>query len=317
MKIRCSTKARPALAERLSLLSEVEELHPKSDLLYLIDIDRATTREALPALATGRPYVVDLGDDARTLAKGAGLGRGEVFLRHRTSQAVVMRAKAVVYRGYFQRLILEARGVQRPALWIPDSVGDHLLDRDVGERDVNLVATFGSITNKAPRPEWPAFYGAELLDVLDEIPTLRGLVILRGNGAEGFRALARERGLADRIDYHADLSVDQLFTELCRAGFVTSYQTDDLTGWSRTTGKLPLALAAGCGLLSTAVGEASRVLPASQQSGAGRAAFVAMAVRRIQTGWTARDVAHARLAAESYRRSELASRLAKFLAAQC
>ena len=48
---------------------------------------------------------------------------------------------------------------------------------------------------------------------------------------------------------------------LHRMDICLSTQTNDVVGWVRTTGKLPLYLAAGRFVLASRVGEAARVLP--------------------------------------------------------
>lgn len=316
LAVRCSERASSALTERLALLEQVRGLLPPTDLLYLLDIDRTTAVEALNARLRRQPYVVDIGDDAGTLARGAGLSASRVRGRQWVARAVLHGSRAIVHRGYFHQLALPPDRTSRPLFWAPDTVDDACLDMPSPvERDSALVATFGSITSDVPRASWPEFYGAELLDILDEAPGVRGLVVLRGPGADAFRRRAEERGLSARIEWHHDLPLEKLFALLRRASFVTSFQTDDLTGWSRTTGKLPLALGAGCGLLTTAVGEASRVLPADQMSSANRADFLSMCHRRIARGWSADDAARSRLAAERYRRSNVAASLVEFLEA--
>jgi len=237
---------------------------------------------------------------------------------HCIAQAVLRGAAAIIYRGYFYRLILEARGITRPALWVPDSINGDLLDLPQPlVRDVKLIATFGTISNEKPRPQWPPYYGSELLDLLEVDERLRGMVITRGAGSMAFRQLADRRGLEQRIEWHSEQPTNTLFENLQRASFVTSYQTDDLSGWSRTTGKLPLALGAGCGLVTTRVGEASRALPKSLTFPATRHDYIKGASARVTQGWNADDARAARLSSEHYRRSRLAAELSSFLLSYC
>ena len=314
LDVRCSADARAPLAERLTLLGEVRALLSGSSLLYLLDINKETSRVAVRAAARGRPYVVDIGDEGRTLALASGLSGIRVWARQLVTRTVLRRAHAIVYRGFFHRLVLESQGVASPMIWCPDTIGDDLLDsRGCVDRDPALVATFGTVRLPDPRTDWPPYYGSELLDVLAAADHTHGLAILRGRGADAFEALAKARGLHDRIEWHRDLPLRELFQLIRRAGFVTSFQTDDLAGWSRTTGKLPLALAAGCGLLSTPVGEAYRVLPESQLFPARRTDFVAGAVARIREGWSEAEARHAQATAIQYRRSTAAARLGEFL----
>jgi hypothetical protein len=61
-----------------------------------------------------------------------------------------------------------------------------------------------------------------------------------------------------------------------------STQTNDVVGWVRTTGKLPLYLAAGRYVLASRVGEAARVLPEEMLvDGMDPSQWVAAALRTV------------------------------------
>jgi len=53
----------------------------------------------------------------------------------------------------------------------------------------------------------------------------------------------------------------ELIKVLLPTGFVTSIQSNDLAGWVRTTGKLPLSLGLRKYVVASAVGDAVTVLP--------------------------------------------------------
>ena len=316
MKIVVGAKAAPALMEREMLVKEAERLLDlqKATLLYLIDVSVATVDAAMRARVKGQPYILDLGDDTYALAVAAEMGRLRARSRAGIAALTMQGATGIVYRGWFHRLILLAQRVDKPLMWVPDTVSDCELEARtdrVPEQD--LICSFGSITNAQRRELWPPFYGGELFDLLEMDKGLRGLLVARGPGAPIAATLATERGLKGRIKILPELPQRALLEEVEAAAFVTSYQTDDVVGWSRTTGKLPLVLAAGRGLLTTNVGEAVRCLPARQRYPADREAYLEGSVRRIGEGWSRADIAGAKKTAERFRRSTQARRLALWL----
>jgi glycosyltransferase involved in cell wall biosynthesis len=97
----------------------------------------------------------------------------------------------------------------------------------------------------------------------DRLPTrlVRGLIIGDGSGIEILRRRCVDHGIADRIEFVGRVPYSELPGWLRRLDVCLSTQTDDVIGNVRTTGKLPLYLAAGRFVLASRVGEASRVLP--------------------------------------------------------
>jgi glycosyltransferase involved in cell wall biosynthesis len=85
-------------------------------------------------------------------------------------------------------------------------------------------------------------------------------MIGNGSGIPHLKARCREYGLGDRMLFLDRIPYEQLPLYLSLIDVCLSTQTNDLPGQVRTTGKLPLYLAAGRYILATNVGEASRVL---------------------------------------------------------
>jgi hypothetical protein len=112
---------------------------------------------------------------------------------------------------------------------------------------------------------------------------------------------------------HRAIPQEALLDLIRSAGFVTSYQTGDLAGWVRTTGKLPLVLGVGRGVLATDVGEAHFVLPRDQLLPCDRDSYTSLGLARIARGWTASDAQKARRLGTAFARSTQAKRLAAWL----
>src|SRR5205085_6962618 len=111
-------------------------------------------------------------------------------------------------------------------------------------------------------------YGWELVELVrllkDRLP-VRGLLIGDGSGIDVLRKRCAEYGIADRVEFAGRVPYAELPGWLRRGDVWLSTQTNDMIGNVRTTGKLPLYLAAGRFVLASRVGEAARVLPPDMQ----------------------------------------------------
>ncbi len=323
-----SARGRLALNERVQLVQRairVDEVVVASrpdevlarlgrrSLPYLLDVNKLTTAVALALLVRRRPYVVDTGDDPAALAN-ASSGPLRAAALELAERIVVGNASAVVCRGWFHRPLLRAK-TAAPVSWAPDTVSDTLLDSPpLPDGEDRVVASFGSA--RLPR-DGDRAYGWEVVDLVARAPNLSGLLVVSGPGIGALRARAARRGVSHRVTIEGSLPLADLARRIREAGFVTSVQSDDLAGWVRTTGKLPLCLGLGKALVTTRVGEASRVLPDEllvATSGDDDTVIGDMAAvidRGVPAGWSSR----ARRAAERFRRSAVAASLGEFLAA--
>ena len=68
-------------------------------------------------------------------------------------------------------------------------------------------------------------------------------------------------GVSERVKFVGRIESADLLPYLLAMDVCVSTQSNDTPGWVRTTGKLPLYLAAGRYVVATDVGEAHRVLP--------------------------------------------------------
>jgi hypothetical protein len=110
------------------------------------------------------------------------------------------------------------------------------------------------------------------------------------------------------------MGMEELIAVLLPIGFVTSVQSNDIAGWVRTTGKLPLSLGLRKYVVATAVGDAVAALPAEalirSESDVTVVSDIANVVDRgIPRGWEVEALRRA----EPYRRSIVAHDLASFL----
>ena len=314
-----------AIDERISMLKEtglVENVVaggewksvrsvPTHVMPYLVDVNAWTTRIAMECFRARRPFIIDTGDDPGTLARNMGRPRRTSTAHDLANRIVVGRAAAVVCRGQFHQALL-SRYARGPVHYAPDSVADDLLDEPRPEGDLNIIGTFGSVA--VPKTGDRA-YGWEVIDtVAYHGGALTGLIVANGPGRGTLEARARRRGVADKVHVVAGMKLEALIGVLGPIGFVTSVQSNDLAGWVRTTGKLPLSLGLRKYVITTAVGDAVATLPREAlvraRDDEGIVAEIATVVDRgIPVQWAA-DAARR---AEPFRRSFVAGELARFL----
>ncbi|MBK6425572.1 MAG: hypothetical protein IPF82_05030 [Blastocatellia bacterium] len=91
-----------------------------------------------------------------------------------------------------------------------------------------------------------------------------GVMIGGGTGIDHLRARCAELGIGDRVRFVGFVPYGELPKYLGAMDFCLSTQTNDIPGRVRTTGKLPLYLAAGGVILASRVGEAALALDPRQ-----------------------------------------------------
>lgn len=314
------------LEERLALLSEAAEAEVivgraagdfakvarkarEGWLPYLVDVNMTTLRAATGLRSRGIRYVLDTGDDPGSLAIGMGLSRRASGMRRSAERLMLTAAAGVVYRGHYHRLLLESR-TRAPRSWIPDTAPDWLYDVEWARGESLTLGTFG--TTRLPASPSERIYGQEVVEALLYNPDLTSILVGRGAGLGVLQGRAHDLGVTERVRFSSALPTRDLLMLMSQAQWLTSIQSDDIAGWVRTTGKLPLALATGRCLISSNVGEAARILPRELLLPGERAPGEEVANIATQ-GMPADWPSTARTLAKAYKRSTVAGRLAEFL----
>lgn len=213
--------------------------------------------------ATGTPFVVDTGDAIVELGRALGRGRAGM-LATRALEAYALRAAArVVVRGSFHQALLAKRGIR--ATFIPDGVDvDRFASEQPPRSDPIRPLMIGLVGSSVWVPSRQTCYGWELVELIrllkDQVP-VRGVFIGNGDGLDVLRKRCRTYGIEDRVEFAGWVPLAGLPGWLRKFDICLSTQTNDVIGRVRTTGKLPLYLAAGRFVLASRVGEAARVLP--------------------------------------------------------
>ena len=214
---------------------------------------------------TGCRVVIDTGDAITELARSMGRSPRGVRLTRRLEEWSLAGADRIVVRGSYHKTWLAERGVAAEV--IPDGVESSLIGApesgDLRQKyGLEGVLTVGLVGSVVWSPKLRTCYGwdlIELIRLLKDRP-VRGVLIGDGSGLDILKARASEYGVADRILFLGRVPYEELPPRLGLIDVCLSTQTNDLVGRVRTTGKLPLYLAAGRHILASRVGEAAVVL---------------------------------------------------------
>ena len=177
-------------------------------------------------------------------------------------------ADAFVVRGTHHPQFLREQGCSKDVHVVPDGVdldafrlvdGDGLREQ-LGLTDAFTIGVQGHFTWY---PRLGGGLGWELLHAIALRPDLplHAVLIGDGPGIDELRRLARELGISDRLHVIGRVPYRSLAAYLAICDVCLLTQTNDPASWVRTTGKLPVYLAAGRYLLATRVGTAVDVLP--------------------------------------------------------
>lgn len=245
----------PALAGRLLAF------HPHLCCVFDCVADSVLAAGLAKAL-TGCRVVLDTGDAIVELGKA--LGRGPIRLGlTRLLEVLGFRiADQVVVRSENHRKLLRNHGL--PAQCVPDGVclADFASAAEGPAKSVPPV-TLGVVGSCIWSPRWKLCYGWELVETLSLLPPemADGVFIGDGDGLPWLRQKAKRLGVADRIRFVGRVPYQELPRCLAEIDIALSTQTNDRAGQVRTTGKLPLYLAAGRFVLASRVGTAASILP--------------------------------------------------------
>ena len=211
--------------------------------------------------------ITDTGDAIYELSRSGGTrGRFGLWLTKLLERYGFAISDGIVVRSHFHQEWLAARGIDSHP--IPDGVDtaqfrpsiETELRRQYGLDGVVVIGLLGSLIWNA---RLKMCYGWELIELIHRLKDkpVKGVIIGDGAGMSHLKEQVTAYGLEDRIVFLGRIPYDGLPRMLNLMDICLSTQTNDIAGQVRTTGKLPLYLACGRFVLSSAVGEAARVLP--------------------------------------------------------
>jgi glycosyltransferase involved in cell wall biosynthesis len=243
----------------------------RPDVAYVMDMAYSGVLAAGAwRLACRNRMIVDTGDAIAELARSVGeRGRLGLWLTDRLERFGSRVADAIVVRGTKHVELLG--DVRKPVVVVQDGVDTaSFLPVEDGELRDQLAPegafTVGLVGSSVWSERLGICYGWELVEVihlLRDKPAI-GIMIGGGSGIEHLRTRCAELGIEDRVRFVGHIASDELPRYLGALDVCLSTQTNDIPGSVRTTGKLPLYLAAGGVILASCVGEAALVLDGGQ-----------------------------------------------------
>lgn len=241
------------------------------EVLYVVDMAYSGVLAAGLVRLFGRVLViVDTGDAIHALAKSvAERGALGLWLTDRLEKFGTWVADAIVVRGTRHCELLGEIG--KPIVVVQDGVD---IASFVPVEDPELRSsiapngefTVGLVGSSVWSDRLGICYGWELVEIVAAMrdrPVV-GVMVGSGSGIERLKARCAELGIADRVRFVGFVPYDDLPRYLSVFDVCLSTQTNDVPGNVRTTGKLPLYLAAGGVVLASRVGEAALVLDERQ-----------------------------------------------------
>jgi glycosyltransferase involved in cell wall biosynthesis len=245
------------------MLRSLAEFRPAK--CYVFDLAASGVAAAgLYRHLTGTPFVVDTGDAVVELGRALGRGRAGLAATRAMEAYALRAASAMVVRGSYHQDLLARRGVQSD--FIPDGVTvDQFVPPEAPKRDPDRPLVIGLVGSSVWASARQTCYGAELVELIRLLRQrrlkARGVMIGDGTGIAVLQQRCREGGLENAVEFAGRVPYAELPRRLREFDISLSTQTNDIVGNVRTTGKLPLYLAAGRFVLASKVGEAARILP--------------------------------------------------------
>ena len=248
-----------------SILASLMRLRPS--VSYVFDISYAAVLSAaFYRLISRNRLIVETGDAIAELVRSTGSrGRLGLWLTELLEKLAFRCADRLVVRGSFHQEWLSRRGIEADV--IQDGVDtDRFGPQEAGELrkryGLGGVLTVGMIGSSVWSEKLRMCYGWDLIEVLRLLKDrpVKGVMIGSGTGITRLKSLCQEYKIEDKIIFIDRVPHDELARYLNLIDICLSTQTNNLVGQVRTTGKLPLYLAAGRQILATNVGEAAIVL---------------------------------------------------------
>ncbi len=253
------------LVSILNLFIFLTRLRPTA--IYVFDISYTSILSAgFYKLFSRACLLIETGDAIAELTRSSG-SRGKLllWLTDLLERTAFKIADRIVCRGSFHREWLAEQGIEADV--IQDGVDTRKFTPDVAgdlrkQYELEGKLTVGLLGSSIWSEKLQMCYGWELVELLRLLDDsqIKGIMIGGGSGIDHLKARCREYGIEGRIIFLDHVPYDQLPAYLNLIDVCLSTQTNDLVGAVRTTGKLPLYLAAGRYILASDVGEAGRVL---------------------------------------------------------
>ena len=239
----------------------------KPEVVYVFDMSYSGVLGAwLHRLLNRTALIIETGDVIYELMRSTGnRGRVGLWLTRRLENFSLRTGDRVVVRGRFHQQWLEERGLNVDVLQDGVDVAEFAAQTSDDLRahhGLDCELTVGMVGTSIWSDRLQMCYGWELVELLRLMKDkpVKGIMIGGGSGIAHLKQRCREYEIEDKVLFFGYVPYEQLPRYLSMIDVCLSTQTNDIVGQVRTTGKLPLYLAAGRFVLASKVGEAAIVL---------------------------------------------------------
>lgn len=263
--IRIAYRSAGKIISILKLLVFLTRVRPA--VIYVFDVSYSGVLAAgVYRIVFGNSLITETGDAIVELAQSTGnRGRLGLWLTGLLEKMAFATADRIVVRGSFHKQLLSPRGIEAEVIqdgvdtsrFTPAEVTDLRF-----QYGLHGALTLGLVGSSIWSKKLQMCYGWELVETLKLLKGkhVHGIMIGNGSGIPHLKGRCREYGIENMITFLDHVPYDQLPRYLNLIDVCLSTQTNDVVGKVRTTGKLPLYLAAARYILASDVGEAARVL---------------------------------------------------------
>lgn len=245
-------------------------IREKPQCLYILQPGYVNSIPGLLAKALFKTkIIIDIGDIAYEVAKLTGDRTFIALTITKIIEKLLWKlSDVIIVRGFYHKLYFDKLGYKN-VHFIPDGIDTATtkpvenvkeLRKQFGLENCFTIGVMGSI-NWSKKLQM--CYGWEIIEAIKLLKDLqvKGVIIGDGNGIPILKEKAKEYKIYDKIVFTGRIRHEELPEYLNLIDVCISTQTNNIVGWLRTTGKLPIYLACNKYILTTKVGSAIRVLP--------------------------------------------------------
>ncbi|MDD2891300.1 MAG: glycosyltransferase [bacterium] len=249
-------------------------LKNKPSLIYVLQVGYVNSIPALLAkIIFKTKIIIDIGDINYEVGKinGDRLWIEIMFIKN-MEKLLWRLSNIIIVRGTYHKIYFDVLGYKN-VYFIPDGVDTNVVKpiedsgafrKEFGLDDSFTVGVLGSI-NWSKSLEmcygWEIVEVIKLLNDMDVKRKIKGIIIGEGDGVPILKKKAEEYGILDKIIFLGNVKYEELYKYISLMDICISTQTNNILGWMRTTGKIPIYLSCNKYILATKVGTVVGLLP--------------------------------------------------------
>jgi glycosyltransferase involved in cell wall biosynthesis len=249
-------------------------LKNKPSLIYVLQVGYVNSIPALLAkIIFKTEIIIDIGDINYEVAKinGDRLGIEIMFIRN-MEKLLWRLSNIIIVRGKYHKIYLDALGYKN-VYFIPDGVDTDIVKtiensetfrKEFGLDGCFTIGILGSINWMKSLEMCYGWEIVEVMKILNDMKVkrkIKGVIIGEGDGVSILKEKVKEYGIEDKIVFLGNVKQEELYKYISLMDICISTQTNNILGWMRTTGKIPIYLSCNKYILATRVGTVVGLLP--------------------------------------------------------